>query len=231
MDISKLFLWKKEIVIKDKEGNPVRDEEDNPIILYMRIIGDNDSDCAKKFALRESKKIRTKYRKNKEEVLPDLISLTHDELASLQILNEASTIYKQAERETEIDYPNTSDSLYLEDQEKYSELIETYFDRLVTAIDLHAKELLEKQKAYYLSLSKEDLLLKVETSYISKIVEDDMAKMYTDAIMYYAVYNDLECTERTFNSIYDVMNSSSIIKEQLYAEYSNLTIRDTDLKK
>jgi len=231
MDISKLFLWKKEVVIKDKEGNPVRDADNNPLILHMRIIGDNDSDSAKKFALRESKKLRVKYRAVKEEVIPDLISLTLDELASLQILNEASTLYKQAERETEIKYPSTSDSLDLEDQENYNEAIETYFDKLITAIDAHAQELINAQKQYYMSLSKEDLLSKVETSYISKIVEQEMGKLYTDAIMYYAVYNDLECTERTFESIYDVMNSSSILKEQLYAEYANLSIRDTDLKK
>lgn len=231
MDISKLFLWKKEYVIKDAKGDPVRDSEDNPVIVYIRIIGDNDSDQAKKYTLRQSKKLRTRYRAEKEEIIPDLTDLTLDELASLQVLNEASVLYKQAERNTEIKYPKITDSPHLEDQENYSEEIDSYFDRLISAIDLKAKELIETQKQYYLSLDKQELTIKVENSYINKIIEDEMAGIYTDAIMYYAVYTDQEYTQRAFDSIEDVRNASSILKEQLYAEYSNLSIRDLELKK
>lgn len=231
MDISKLFLWKKECIIKDKNGAPIRDEEGNPVIVFIRIIGDNDSDEAKKYALRYSKKLRTKYRENKIEVIPDLSGMTVEELASLQVLNEASLLYKQAERETEIEYPKDVNDLFLEDQERYAEEIDTYFERLINAIDTNAKDLLEKQKQYYMGIDKESLRIKVENSYINKIIEGDMAKVYTDAIMYFAVYNDAEYTKRTFESIDEVLNASSILKEQLYAEYASLALRDIELKK
>jgi len=231
VDISKLFLWKKEYIIKDKNGVPIRDEEGNPVIVFIRIIGDNDSDEAKKYALRYSKKLRTKYRENKIEVIPDLSGMTVEELASLQVLNEASLLYKQAERETEIEYPKDVNDLFLEDQERYAEEIDTYFERLITAIDNNAKDLLEKQKQYYMGIDKESLRIKVENSYINKIIEGDMAKVYTDAIMHFAVYNDIECTEKTFKSIDEVLNASSILKEQLYAEYASLALRDIELKK
>lgn len=231
MDISKLFLWKKVCIINDQQGNPLRDTEGNPVIVYMRLIGDNDSDTAKKYTLRQSKKLRNKYRSNPDVVIPDLTGMTKDEIASLQVLNEASVLYKQAERETEIPYPKETTSLYLEDQEKYAEEIENYFDKLIEAIDARASELITAQKTYYLTLTKEELMTKVDISYINKIIEDEMAKIYTDAILHFTVFEDAEYTIKVFKSIPDAQNASEVLKEQLYAAYSNLTIKDLQLKK
>jgi len=231
MDISQLFKWKTEYTLVGLNKEPLSDELGNPIKVYLRIIGDNDLDIAKRYALKESKKLREQYKKEYAEVLPDFEEFTQEELAALLVMNEASMIYKQAERDTEVKYPTNTESLFLEDEENYSDKVATYFDELVLKIDENAQKILDQRKNYYATLARDNLLKKVIRSYIDKIVESDMVKIYNDAILAFAVYKDSDCTERVFSDIDEVRNATQLLKEQLYAEYSKLVISDTDLKK
>ena len=231
MDISKLFKWKKEYTLVDSQGNPVVDEDDKEITVYIRVIGDNDLDEAKKFALRESRKLRNKYRASPEEILPDMDELTSTELATLVTLNEASFLYKQAERETTLPYPNSTNSLHIEDEEIYLEKLDSYFEDLIIAVDERAQKLFIETKAKYESMPIDRLRTRARNTYIDKIVEAEIVKFYNDAILFYAIYEDEACEKRVFSDIDDVRNTSRLLKEQLYTEYSKLVLTDLELKK
>ena len=231
MDISKLFKWKTAYTIIGLDGEPVLDEAGEKITVYIRVIGDNDLDEAKKYALRESRKLRTRYRLNPEDVLPDMDDLLPSELASLIVLNEASYLYKQAERNTVIPYPHSMDTLHIEDEEEFLAKLDTYFEDLVVAIDEKAQKLFLEKKEYYEAMPIENLLKRAKNTYIDKIVETEIIKFYNDAILYFAVYDDEECTEKVFTDYDSVSNSSKILKDLLYSEYSKLVLTDIELKK
>ena len=231
MDISQLFKWKTEYTLVGSNKEELTNEVGEPLKVYLRIIGDNDLDLAKRYALKESKRLREQYRKESGEILPDFDEFTQEELAALLVMNEASMIYKQAERDTEVKYPTSTESLFLEDEENYSDKAARYFDELVLKIDENAQKILDDRKNYYVTLSKDALLKKVIRSYIDKIVESDMIKIYNDAILAFAVYEDPIYTKKIFANIDEARNASQFLKEQLYSEYSKLVISDTDLKK
>jgi hypothetical protein len=231
MNISALFKWKLAYTLKGTTGEPVLDDTGTEITVYIRVIGDNDLDEAKKYALRESKKLRLKYREHSEDVLPDIDSLTQTELAALVVLNEASYLYKQAERDTTIPYPHSTDSLHIEDEEIFLEKLDSYFEDLVAAIDEKAQKLFTERKAYYETLPVETLQNRAKNTYIDKIVELEIVKLYNDAILFYAIYEDEACTRRVFADIDEVRNAAKFLKEQLYTEYSKLVLTDTELKK
>lgn len=231
MDISKLFKWKSTYVIKDSNKQPLLDLEGNIITVYLRVIGDNDLDRAKKYSLRQSRKLRSEYRQDPQQVLPDFYEYSNDQLATLIILNEATDVYKQAEKDTEIKYPHQKETVFLEDAEEYEAQMSEYFDLLLEKIEENAKKALEVRYEYYRKMDTNVLTERAQHTYINKIIEGDMAKIYNDAILFYAVYTDEEYKEKAFSSVEDVRNSSPSLKEQLYKEYTKLVLKDTELKK
>jgi hypothetical protein len=231
MDISKLFKWKKEYTIVGVNGEPLLNSEGEEIRVYLRVIGDNDLDRARKYALQQTRKLRASYQKDSAQVLPDFDEFSVEELATLIVLNEASTIYKEAERETTIKFPTNKDTFDIEDAENYVKERDEYFENLVVKVDEEAQKLLNQRMEYYKNLSHEDLKSRAEKSYINKIIEGDLSKLSNDAILYFSVYEDEECTKKIFESIDDVRNAAPMLKEQLYTEYSKLVLTDLDLKK
>lgn len=231
MDISKLFLWTTHHIITDQYGKAMKGRDGEPVVVYLRIIGDNDLEASRKYALRKSSMLRRKYRADTDQVLPDLSMVSRDELISLILLNETSTLYKQAERDTTLEYPYLEDDFSLEAEEKYAEARETYFERLNEKIKEKTTELVEQQKRYYQQFDDDRLLDIAVKKYIDQIIEAEMLHHYNDAILYYTVFKDEECTEKVFASIEDAGNASSVLKEQLVTAYSKLTLNDVNLKK
>ena len=231
MDISKLFKWKIAYVIKGDDKKPFLDPDGNTVTVYLRVIGDNDLDRAKKYALRQSRKLRADYRQDPQQVLPDFYEYSNDQLATLIVMNEATDVYKQAEKDSEVKYPHQTESVSLEDAEEYEAQMSEYFDLLLEKIEENAKAALEVRYEHYRKMDTSVLTEKAQYTYINKIVEGDMAKIYNDAILFYSVYTDEECTEKAFSSVEDVRNSAQFLKEQLYREYTKLVLKDTDLKK
>lgn len=231
MNISKLFKWKKEYTIVGRNGDPLINDSGEEIRVYLRVIGDNDLDRARKYALRQTRKLRASYQKDSAQILPDFNEFSIEELATLIVLNEASTIYKQAERDTTIKFPQDKESFNVEDAEIYVKERDEYFENLAAKVDEEAQKLLTQRVEYYKTLSHEELSRRAEKAYIDKIIEGDLSKISNDAILYFSVYEDEECTKKIFESIDDVRNAAPMLKEQLYTEYSKLVLTDLDLKK
>jgi hypothetical protein len=231
MDISNLFKWKKKYVIKAPDGKPLTTDDGEELYVYLRVIGDNDLDHAKRYSLRQVSKLRVEYELDPDQVLPDFNEFTVEQLASLLVLNEASEIYKRAEREVQIEYPTQKDSTKLEDAEEYVKLSDTYFERLAEKVDEVAQQGLEARIEYYKQKSKKDLIIGARKAYIEKILEGDLAKITNDAILYFCVFEDEDCTKKVFSDIDEVRNAAPYLKEQLYREYSDLVLSDRELKK
>jgi hypothetical protein len=231
MELDNLFKWKDSYVVKDPEGNPIRGADGDPLVVYLRIIGDNDATSARRYSLKYSAKLRKEYEKEIAEIIPDLEVLSTDELASMLVINEVNEIYKQAERETRIKYPVEPQDLSLKEDERYNEETDTYFDRLQSAVVEQAQKITEERRQYYQSMDRQRLIHIVKQSYLNKILEAEAQKAYEDAILYYCCFDDAEYEEKSFSSIDAAANATSFLKEQLISAYNKLTLQDKELKK
>ncbi len=231
MDISKLFRWTAKVILKDLDGMPLRDANGEPVWVYIRIVGDNDLDTIRKYALKESRKARKAFTEDIDYYLPDLGSLKKEELISLILLGEMTEIYKQAERDTEINYPSAKDSLTLEQEEELSEKLETYFDRLHEAVLKNTNKLLEERRQHYNLRELEFLLPLAQKRYIDKMAEVEMSRAHNDGILRYAIFKDEEFSIPAFTSFEEAANASAHLKGQLIEAYTKLSLKDTELKK
>ena len=89
----------------DSKGQPIVDENGDTVKVFIRVIGDNDMDTARRLALRYSKLIREDYEVNREELTPTLDQMDTNQLVDLILVNNLSEFYRQAERDTELNYP------------------------------------------------------------------------------------------------------------------------------
>lgn len=231
MDIAGLFKWSTVYFIKNEKGKIIKDESDNPIKVYIRIIGDNDLDECNKYSLKVSREMREQYKDNIKELIPDFKELSKDELIGLIVLNEADIIYKQANRDVEISYPKEPKDLTLSESERYEQEKNEYFDKLQEAVLNKVNELIVAQKEYYKKYNKTELMSIAKKTYFEKILKNEMTKAYNDAILYYAIYNDDKFEEKTFESIEQIRNASTLLKNQLNVAYQQLHLKDIELKK
>lgn len=229
MDISKLFKWEGVHIIKDAQGHYITGEDGEPLKVYLRVAGDADLDKARRYALTESKKLRDSG--EIRPLIPDLSVLTDEELISFIVLNRASEIYKQAEREVEIKYPKDIEAPTLEQEETYLHEVETYFDRLHEAVIKRTNELTEAEKKALQSLTRERLLFLAIAAAENRIIEEYMLKAFNEALLHYVCFVDASFSEPVFKDIGSARNAAPFLKEQLINAYNILNLKDTELKK
>lgn len=229
MEISKLFKWEGVHILCDPNGNYIRDESGEPLKVYLRIAGDNDLDQIKRYALATSKKFRESG--EAAALIPDLSGLSQEELLSFIVFNHVTELYKQAEREVELKYPHLPEMATLEEEEKYTEEIDSYYDRLHTATIEYANKLLEAERQALKSLPREELLSLAQRTAVDKLVEEYMLKAFNEALLYYTTFVDAEFKVPVFKDIENARNAAPFLKEQLINAYNILNLKDTELKK
>lgn len=229
MDISKLFKWEGAHILRDAQGHYIVGEDGEPLKVYIRVAGDADLDRIKRYALTESRRLRDSG--EVRALVPDLSDLTVEELVSFIVLNRATEIYKQAEREVEIKYPKEIETPNLAQEETYLEEVDTYFDRLHEAVIKRTTTLAEEEKTSLRGLSKERLLLLATAAAENRMLEEYMLKAFNEGLLHYVCFVDPEFTELVFKDIAAARNAAPFLKEQLINAYNILNLRDTDLKK
>lgn len=229
MDISRLFKWQGVHIIKDAQGHYILGEDDEPLKVYLRVAGDADLDQIRRYALKESKKLRDS--KELEALVPSMEDLTDEELISFIVLNQATEIYKEAEREVEIKFPRDNPTATLEEEERREEEVETYFDRLHDAVIQRTNEIVAERKEGLRGNKRERLLRLCVNASVNRLAEDYMLKAFNEALLYFTCFIDDKFTEKVFDSIEAARNAAPFLKEQLISAYNILYLKDTDLKK
>ena len=231
MDIANLFKWSTVCFIKDETGRIIKDENGEPIKVYIRVIGDNDLDECNRYSFKVSKSLRKDYESRIDELIPDISELDREQLISLIVLNEADQIYKQANREVEVKYPKDPQDLTLSEEERFEEEKAAYFDKIQAATIDKINELIDAQKEYYRQYDEGKLVDIAKKTYLDRILYNELTKAYNDAIIYYSTYDDEKFSERTFKSIEDVKDAVPFLKNQLNNTYQQLHLKDLELKK
>ncbi len=229
VDISKLFQWGKQVIIKDKQGNDF-------FTCYLRLVGDAELNRARIFALRKSAELRRKLKeKDTEERLAfvaDFESVDKERLIQLIIYLSSREISMRAVENIDIPFPKEPpDDATLEEQEKYQKEIDDWPRIREDKIKAFIEAEMKKMESSLQEKSKEDIYKVYEDSAIADLCENEMANKFRQMCVFLGLYRDEKFKERMFNDFDTFDNLFPEFKQQFLEEYIRLELSTDELKK
>jgi hypothetical protein len=229
VDISKLFMWGKEGVVTDNNGNEV-------IKFYIRLIGDADINQARVHALRRSAEMRRLLKSNVSDerlaFIPEFDLVEKPNLVGAILMLKAKEIGDQVAREVTIPFPKEpSSEATLEEQEAYQKEVDEYPNKMNNAIQGKVKELLGEEEENLNKWDKQKLYDEYVAYLINDLCEKAMYDDFKNSCVYYGTFKDSTCEQRIFDSARGVASMPTEIKEQFIDAYSELELNTDFLKK
>lgn len=228
VDISRLFNWGKEVIIKDEEGIEYR--------VFMRLLGDADLNRARTTAIRHSNQLR-KELKNVDsdkylELVPDVSEMSKDDLANLVVISNIPKITRKAMSETDVPLPKEPDSdAELEELEKYQQAVDEYptlkSEKVQEVVTKETNKLQESTK----KMTMEQLKEEYDKAIIKDTCEMEMVRKFQSAQIFYASFSDKNYRKPLFKSLEDFENLRPFVKDQFLQAYSDLELSMDELKK
>jgi hypothetical protein len=229
VDISKLFEWGGELVIKDRNG-------DDKVKVYVRLNGDAEVNQARVYGLRKSAELRKKLRDmNSEErvaYIPAIETIDREIILETLVLFHAREATLDALQNIELPLPPEPPSdADLEEQEKYQAEVDNYPAMREKMI----RELVEKKlsviRKQYEKKSLEEMYKEYERYMINQICENEMVLAFREMLAYFGTYKDSAYRKPAFKDFERFHNLPKEVKEQIIDFYLTLEIGSDDLKK
>ena len=229
VDISKLFNWGTPVPMKDAFGNTIE-------TIYVRLIGDADTNRARTYALRESATLRRKLREPGSDerlaYIPDWKSMRNAELVELVIQFKLREYVGKVTKNLLLPLPvepKSEDSL--EKHEQYQNEVDQYPDTRENRLRDEIQKVVDSERKYLGSISKGELALEAENAIIAELCEQRMYNAFQAKVLTFATFKDEEYKIRYFNSAEVFENLLSDFKEQLFTAYNSININTENLKK
>lgn len=228
VDISKLWKWKKEILINDENGE---------ILFkgYLRIPGDADVNRARVASLRESAKLRAML-KDKDNfdryayILP--VELIEENLLDYVLGLSLREYLSNIDKEIDLPIPAKPDEdAPTEEHEKYQIKVDNWAKERLAKINELAEKERNKLEQKLSKLSLEELYKIYEEKAINLFCDSLVAEVFTDYCIFYGLYKDGQFKKRFFENFEDFDNLPTWVKDRLRLEYSNLSLNYEELKK
>ena len=229
VDVSRLFTWGTmfELVGPDDEVES---------LVYMRLVGDEDLNKARVYALRKSAETRHKMKDETSDehlaYIPRKEDLEAGSLVDLVALFSTREITRKAVKEVVVTVPrHPDDDAPLEEMEKYQTAVDAH------AIELEAKRLeyitgaIEKIKVELVKLSSEELYKSYVSSIIDEFCEQASMKAFREATTFYGTFADNKFTDRYFTTMEGLTNLVPETKAQFISAYQSLEVSGEELKK
>ncbi|MGQ9642360.1 MAG: hypothetical protein ACUVT3_00715 [Ignavibacterium sp.] len=228
VDISRLFYYRDKFELETSSGEKIP--------IYMRVIGDAELNQARVFALRESRKFRKNlHLEDSDEALaylPDLDSLTKEELIKSIILSESNEIIREANNQVTINLPlEPKSTASLKEQEEYQEKVDNFDDEYNRLLTGKIEEITRNEEARLQRLDEEQLRQEAFNRMINQLCELRMLDRFQAMCTYFATYKDENYKERMFENFDQFDNLPKEVKEQLVRFYNKLEIDEATLKK
>lgn len=240
LKIADLLKYRGEVTLKDKSGNDIL-YEGNPVVVYIRLIGDQDLEDSYKIARAYSADYRAKLRDTesleyKERVTPVFET---DERQCLDIIKAARTSNVEAEARANIERPNLpelaefsqdGDAPTLEEQEKFDAEIARIEQEYETAV----LEYRQTREAIV-----EDELKDKPLEELRKLAALDIITVLTlpiffnelmDQKVYRGAFVDKTYREKAFDTVEEFKNADAFIKDQLITKYLQLEVNPDEIK-
>lgn len=242
LKISDLLKWRTDITLKDLEGKDIIDPTtDQPVTLWLRIIGDEDlQETYKKARAASSLRRKSLLDKVSDDYFAAIDPIregTREELVEIIKAARTSNLAQEAQvnvvRPDEVEIEAVAvdpDAPTLEEQEKldaanqkqeddYNKALGEYQLTRIAILDaeLEAKTLEELR-----AMAEDDVITIVaQSAYIGELIDQKLWR---------AVYLDKTCRERAFDSVEDWRQTDQLIKDQLIERYLKLEQNPDEIK-
>jgi len=236
VDISKLFNYGTPVPLKDDFDKNIKKEDGSPLILYIKLIGDADTNRARVYALRKSSEMRKELRTPDSDLriayIPDFTGVSKANLIEMVINFNLREYVQEALKSLIMPLPLEPDSgASLEKQEKYQQEVDNWTETREKRIRELIEETVVKHRKYLSSLPKEELALEAENAIINELCEQEMYNSFQSMVLTLGTFNDPEYTQRSFQTPHGFDNLPKPIRDQLLEAYEKINISTEDLKK
>lgn len=229
VDISKLFTWRKQVTIFDKN-------QKESIKVWVRVIGDADLNRARTYAIRRSAEMRKALKEEGNELrytyIPDYTDMDKNTLIRLVLLASTTQITRDAISEVDIPYPvepRSEDDL--EALEAYQAEVDSWPERKNAAIREAVTAALTELEKRLQELNEEDLIKEHTRLVIADTCESEMIRKFREMCTFFSIYKDKDLKKRLFQSFEEFENIPEFYKNQLILAYDSVEIGSDDLKK
>jgi len=229
VDISRLFSWGTvfELVGPDDEVES---------LVYMRLVGDEDLNRSRVYALRKSAETRRKMKDETSDeylaFIPSRDDLEDKSLVDLVALFSTREVTRKAVRTVALPVPKHPDEdASLEEMEKYQALIDNH------SIEIEAKRLeyitnaIDELKVELTKHSPDELYKSYVSSIINEFCEQTSMQSFRESTTFYGTYADSKFTKRYFDTMDKLTNLPPDIKSQFISAYQSLEVSGEELKK
>ncbi len=230
VDITQLFRYKKEVLVRDSLSG-------DSATFYLRIIGDADMAKARVFGLRKSGSLRRSLRTQGDDMRSAFVNempefQDKDILINAVILLGIGDIQKQAINATDVPepIPPKSDSS-LEVLEKFQAEVDAYTQKYSKALDKEMSKIRKSEVKRLSKLEESELYNLYEALIIDQLCSGEMSQNYYQMCVYLGTYKDSKYNKLAFSDFDTFDNASPHLKERLIDEYRILELGMHELKK
>lgn len=239
--LTHLLKWKKAVIIKDDNGLVAKDENGNPVTVYMRVIGDKDLEDASLIARYTSSMKRAALAdpdtRDYQTAVEIFNSANREQAIEMIVQGRAANWTGQALSDVVVpdlpkieDIAQDPDAPTLVELEKLDKAIEKINDEYKKEVDDYVKsreivlraELDEKSLEELIELAKEEVIvvLSIQT-YLDTLINEKVWR---------SVYQDDAYTIPEFKNLDEFENLHISVKRQLIEEYRDLEAGFDDIK-
>lgn len=228
IDISRLFGWRKEFSIIDKEGKELQR-------VWIRVAGDADVNQARVYALRKSAELRKKLKQEDSDerlaYIPDREAMDRPNIIESLLLFTALENQSDAYKNVKVDEPKEpSSEATLEEQENFQKEVDAYPEKVQQAVKAYIEIETAKKREEYKKLKTDVLCDELEKVIINQQCVNEMYYRFKMICVFKGVYGDNEYKTRLFNSFEEFDNLPTEIKEQFVNNYNSLERSTEELK-
>lgn len=227
VDISKLFKWGQSMTL----ATPKKD-----ITIWLKILGDADTNRARIYALRRSTEMRAKLLDLDSDerigLIPVLDTSNKTRVVELLLTLLVKEIAAQADKNVKIKYPTEpASTASLEEQEKHQAIVDN-FPKYVTDLTKKAinKEVVKERKRLNKLSIKALEELYIDTS-VNHICEGEMYNAFQNKAVSMSCFQDDNYIIPMFSDVDDFLNLPTEVKNQIIDFYATLAIDVDTLKK
>jgi hypothetical protein len=242
LKIADLLRFRSEVTLTyPNTEKPILDDKGKPVVVYLRLIGDDDLEKSHKLARLSSSEIRAQLRDPATDLYRDRVAPIIDESREtcIEIIKSARASNLDAEARSAVERPNLPDieefaidpdAPTLEEQEKLdaeSEALEAkYQEDIKDYIAVKTNQIADELS----QLSDEEISAQAAIEIVNITA---LAEFFNELMVQKIVrgaYTDKTYKEKAFDSFEEFRNSDKWIKDQLINGYLKLEIDPDQLK-
>jgi hypothetical protein len=239
--LTDLLRWKRKVILVDSSGGTLKDDKGNALVVWMRVLGDEDQQQAYRLARIRSAKKRELLRNPESVDYQDEILPIKE--ADIGICKELVKVSKRTQFTTDalanVERPELpqmeevaidGDAPSLEDQEKLDKLVDDVEKEYQKALQEYIDTRMKTLEAELDAMDEETLRGEAMFETSNALALNAFMVEVADEKAWRSVYLDERCNQRAFENIEDFRELPSVTKAQVLSEYERLEMSPDDIK-